>query len=75
MTDAEKMVKEREPTAHEHWKQAEMPVCEIITAKGKQLGFARNDAARSLPETIQAAWEDAARRMGASGASGTRRTN
>ena len=63
MTDAEKMVKEREPTAHEHWKQAEMPVCEIITVKGKQLGFARNDASRSLPETIEAAWRDAARRI------------
>jgi hypothetical protein len=63
MTAAEKLVKEREPTAREHWKQGEMPICEIITAKGKQLGFARNVNARPLPETIDAAWQDAARRI------------
>ena len=63
MTDAEKIVKEREPTAREHWKQGEMPICEIITAKGKQLGFARNVSSRPLAETIEAAWKDAAHRL------------
>lgn len=63
MTEAERVVKKKEPTAHEHWKQGEMPVCEIITEKGKQLGFARNVSWRPLPETIHAAWQDAAGRM------------
>jgi hypothetical protein len=63
MGEAERLVKQREPTAHEHWKQGEMPVCEIITAKGKQLGFARNVGGRPLPETIEEAWKDAASRM------------
>ncbi len=63
MIEAERIVRELEPTAREHWKQGEMPVCEIITAKGKQLGFARNGPSRSLPETIDAAWQDAARRI------------
>jgi hypothetical protein len=63
MGEAERLVKQREPSAHEHWKQGEMPICEIITAKGKQLGFARNVNSRPLPETIDAAWEDAAKRM------------
>jgi len=63
MIDAEKIVKEREPTAREHWKQGEMPICEIITAKGKQLGFARNVSSRPLAETIDAAWRDAASRL------------
>jgi hypothetical protein len=63
MREAERLVKQREPTAHEHWKQAEMPICEIITEKGKQLGFARNTNSRTLPETIDAAWQDAASRM------------
>jgi len=63
MRDAERVVMEREPTAREHWKQGEMPICEIITAKGKQLGFARNVSSRTLPETIDAAWQDAARRI------------
>jgi hypothetical protein len=40
-----------------------MPICEIITAKGKQLGFARNLPSRPLPETIDAAWQDALRRI------------
>lgn len=57
------MVKELEPTPREHWKQAEMPICEIITAKGKQLGFARIIPSRPLNETIDAAWQDAADRM------------
>jgi hypothetical protein len=63
MSEAERIVKQREPTAREHWKQGEMPICEIITAKGKQLGFARNVDSRSLPETIDEAWRDAAKRM------------
>jgi hypothetical protein len=63
MTEAERIVTEREPTAREHWKQGEMPICEIITAKGKQLGFARNVPSRPLAATIAAAWEDAAQRM------------
>ena len=63
MSEAERMVREREPTAREHWKQAEMPICEIVTAKGKQLGFARNVPSRPLAETIDAAWKDAAERM------------
>lgn len=63
MEQAERLVREREPTAHEHWKQGEMPICEIITNKGKQLGFARNVGGRPLPETIDAAWEDAAKRF------------
>lgn len=63
MSEAERLVKEREPTAREHWKQAEMPICEIITEKGKQLGFARNLPSRQLAETIDAAWKDAAERM------------
>lgn len=63
MSEAERVVKEREPTAREHWKQAEMPICEIITAKGRQLGFARNIPSRPLNETIDAAWQDAADRM------------
>lgn len=63
MIEAERMVKEREPTAREHWKQGEMPICEIVTAKGKQLGFARNVSSRSLSETIDAAWRDAASRL------------
>jgi len=63
MGEAERIVKQREPTAHEHWKQGEMPICEIITAKGKQLGFARNTDSRPLPETIEAAWRDAAKRL------------
>jgi hypothetical protein len=63
MGEAERIVKQREPTAHEHWKQGEMPVCEIITNKGKQLGFARNVGSRSLPETIEEAWQDAAQRL------------
>ncbi len=63
MTEAEKKVKEREPSAREHWKQGEMPICEIITAKGKQLGFARNVGSRPLSETIAAAWQDAAQRL------------
>jgi len=61
--EAERIVKEREPSAREHWKQGEMPVCEIITAKGKQLGFARNSMSRPLAETIEAAWRDAASRL------------
>ena len=61
--DAERMVKEREPSAREHWKQGEMPICEIINAKGKQLGFAANVPSRSLAETIDAAWQDAAQRI------------
>jgi hypothetical protein len=40
-----------------------MPICEIVTAKGKQLGFARNVSWRPLHETIDAAWQDAAHRM------------
>lgn len=63
VTEAERVVKKKEPTAHEHWKQSEMPICEIITEKGKQLGFARNVIWRPLPETIDAAWRDAARRI------------
>ena len=63
MTDAETKVKVKEPTAREHWKQAEMPICEIITAKGKQLGLAPNMSSRSYSETIAAAWQDAAHRM------------
>jgi hypothetical protein len=63
MSEAERVVKEREPTAREHWKQSEMPICEIVTAKGKQLGFARNVSWRPLHETIDAAWQDAAHRM------------
>lgn len=63
MSEAERMVRQHEPTAREHWKQGEMPICEIINAKGKQLGFARNDASRTLPQTIEAAWQDAADRM------------
>jgi len=63
MIEAERIVREREPTAREHWKQGEMPICEIITAKGKQLGFARNVQARPLQETIEAAWRDAASRL------------
>jgi len=63
MIEAEKKVRELEPTAREHWKQGEMPVCEIITAKGKQLGFARNVSSRPLSETIEAAWQDAAGRI------------
>ncbi|MGA2206146.1 MAG: hypothetical protein ABSG10_05390 [Terracidiphilus sp.] len=63
VSEAERIVKDREPTAHEHWKQGEMPICEIITAKGKQLGYARNVSWRSLPETIDAAWKDAAYRI------------
>jgi hypothetical protein len=63
LSDAERIVKEHEPTAHEHWKQGEMPVCEIITDKGKQLGLAPNVHSRSFPETIDAAWQDAARRI------------
>ena len=63
VSDAEKIVKEREPTAREHWKQSEMPICEILNAKGKQLGYARNVHSRPLPETIDAAWQDAAHRM------------
>jgi hypothetical protein len=42
-----------------------MPVCEIITEKGKQLGFARNVSSRPLSETIEAAWQDAASRIAA----------
>ncbi len=63
MNEAEKLVKEREPTARQHWKQGEMPICEIITAKGKQLGFARNLPSRPLPEIVDSAWQDAARRI------------
>jgi len=63
LSDAEKVVKEREPTARAHWKQGEMPICEIVTAKGKQLGFAPNISGRPLPEIIAAAWQDAARRL------------
>lgn len=63
MSEAERRVREREPSAREHWKQGEMPICEIITAKGKQLGFAPNDRSRSLSETIDAAWQNAASRM------------
>lgn len=70
MNEAERKVKEREPTAREHWKQGEMPICEIITAKGKQLGFARNDPSRSLAETIDAAWRDAAQRVEGAGQRG-----
>jgi len=40
-----------------------MPICEIITARGKQLGFARNVSSRPLKETIEAAWRDAASRL------------
>jgi hypothetical protein len=61
--EAERIVKELEPTAREHWKQAEMPICEIITAKGKQLGFSANVPSRPLQETIDAAWQDAASRI------------
>ncbi len=63
VSDAERIVKEREPTAREHWKQSEMPICEIVTAKGRQLGSARNVSSRPLQETIDAAWQDAAHRM------------
>jgi hypothetical protein len=63
LSEAERIVKEREPSAREHWKQGEMPICEIITAKGKQLGFAPNVRSRPFPETVDAAWEDAARHM------------
>jgi hypothetical protein len=65
MIEAERIVREQEPTAREHWKQGEMPVCEIITEKGKQLGFARNVSSRPLSETIAAAWQDAASRIAA----------
>jgi hypothetical protein len=64
VNEAQKLVKEHEPTAREHWKQGEMPICEIITAKGKQLGYAPVVHSRPLKETIQAAWQDAARRIG-----------
>ncbi len=63
VSEAERIVKEREPTAHEHWKQGEMPICEIITAKGKQLGYAPIIRSQPLPETIDAAWKDAAHRI------------
>jgi len=63
VSDAEKIVKEREPSARLHWKQCEMPICEIITAMGKQLGYAPIDHSRPLPETADAAWQDAAHRM------------
>ena len=60
-SEAERIVKEL--TAHEHWKQGEMPICEIITAKGKQLGYARNVSWRPLPKTIYGSVEDAAYRI------------
>jgi len=63
VTEAERVVKEREPSARLHWKQGEMPICEVITAMGKQLGYAPILHARPLPETADAAWEDAARRI------------
>ena len=63
VSDAERIVKKREPTAREHWKQSEMPICEILTAKGRQLGYARIARARPLQETIDAAWQDAEHRM------------
>jgi hypothetical protein len=63
VTEAERLVKKKEPTAHEHWKQSEMPICEIITTMGKQLGYAPVDRSRPLSETIDAAWQDAARRI------------
>ena len=63
MSEAERLVKQKEPTAREHWKQGEMPICEIVTAMGKQLGSARLLAERPLPETIDAAWQDAAHRI------------
>lgn len=63
VSDAERIVKERESSAHEHWKQGEMPICEIITDKGKQLGYVPIVHARPLPETVEAAWQDAARRI------------
>lgn len=63
VSDAERIVKEQEPTARVHWKQGEMPICEILTAKGKQLGYARVVHSRPLPETIDAAWQDAAHHM------------
>jgi hypothetical protein len=40
-----------------------MPICEILTAKGRQLGYARIARARPLQETIDAAWQDAEHRM------------
>lgn len=63
MSEAERVVRELEPTAREHWKQGEMPICEILTVKGKQLGFARNVSSRTLAETIEAAWRDAAEKI------------
>lgn len=63
LSDAERIVKELEPSARLHWKQSEMPICEIITAMGKQLGYAPVDHSLPLPETIDAAWQDAARRI------------
>ncbi|MGA2570122.1 MAG: hypothetical protein ABSF23_06345 [Terracidiphilus sp.] len=57
-------VKAVHPTAHEHWKGAEMPLCEIIDAKGHVLGSSPVDANKTYPQIIDAAWADAAHKLG-----------
>jgi hypothetical protein len=39
MSESERMVRQLEPTAREHWKQGEMPVCEIITERESSLAL------------------------------------
>jgi len=51
------------PTATERWKQGEAPRCTIQTSKGVELGSAMNEAGRSYPDTIRAAWADAVRKL------------
>jgi hypothetical protein len=60
----EKRVKAVHPTAHEHWKAAEMPQCEIVDAKGHLLGNAPVDANKTYAQIIDAAWADAAKKLG-----------
>ncbi|MGO8758365.1 MAG: hypothetical protein ACLQG3_09600 [Terracidiphilus sp.] len=60
----EKRVKAVHPTAHEHWKAAEMPQCEIIDAKGHLLGSAPVNFEQPYQQTIDAAWADAAHKLG-----------
>jgi hypothetical protein len=59
MTD-EQYVLQKKPKAVAKWKQSEQPSCFIDDGFGQILGVTPNDfPARTYPEIIRAAWEQA----------------
>ena len=59
MTD-EQYVLQKKPKARVKWKQSEQPTCYIDDGFGQILGVTPNDfPARTYPEIIRAAWEQA----------------